>query len=383
MGEVVPFQPRIPYPAEARNYEVTEQTWRVLVESTYPSAKTAEGVLLAVAYCRARKLDIMKRPVSIVPMWNAKLRRYVETVWPGINEIQTTAARTGEFAGIDAPIYGPEMTETFSGRVKVDDNGREVWKDESVTLRFPEWCEVTVYRLVGGVRCPFTARVFWMETYSRKGSRSVLPTDMWVKRPKGQLSKCAKADALRSAFPEECGGYSAEEMDGKVIEADEADIPRRSKGRTQQSAPVTDINPETGEVLDEQPAPEPKPDLSQVGAATKDLVGKLVRRATPNGAWETAIGYASERLQNNDLAYAKYVLRHAERAQSVSDKVRSHTVDLIQRAGAAGAWNAAKDYVAKLHSEGKLSDFEHEYAQTELELAQAEADAAAAMKEAV
>jgi len=33
-------------------------TWKVLTESIFPSAKTPEGVLLAVHYCQARKLDI-------------------------------------------------------------------------------------------------------------------------------------------------------------------------------------------------------------------------------------------------------------------------------------------------------------------------------------
>jgi hypothetical protein len=43
-------------------------TWKVLTESIFPSAKTPEGVLLAVRYCQARKLDIMRRPVHVVPM---------------------------------------------------------------------------------------------------------------------------------------------------------------------------------------------------------------------------------------------------------------------------------------------------------------------------
>ena len=60
MGEVISLQPRIAYPVEAKSYGVNEQTWRVLVESTFPSAKSAEGILLAVAYCQARKLDILQ-----------------------------------------------------------------------------------------------------------------------------------------------------------------------------------------------------------------------------------------------------------------------------------------------------------------------------------
>jgi hypothetical protein len=63
---------------------------------------------------------------------------------------------------------------------------------------------------------------------------------MWLKRPRGQLHKVAKAASLRAAFPEE-GEYVAEEMEGKeidaggiVIEHEPAEPPH---------------NPETGEIL--------------------------------------------------------------------------------------------------------------------------------------
>jgi hypothetical protein len=58
-----------------------------------------------------RGLDPFKRPVHIVPVWNSSLGREVETVWPSINELETTAARTGAWAGIDPPDFGPLQTE--------------------------------------------------------------------------------------------------------------------------------------------------------------------------------------------------------------------------------------------------------------------------------
>ena len=91
---------RLPAPAAAlTELGLDVGTWKVLTESIFPSAKTPEGVLLAVRYCQARKLDIMRRPVHVVPMWSKALGREVETVWPGIAEVQTTAARTGQWAG--------------------------------------------------------------------------------------------------------------------------------------------------------------------------------------------------------------------------------------------------------------------------------------------
>ena len=144
---------RLPAPAAAlTELGLDVGTWKVLTESIFPSAKTPEGVLLAVRYCQARKLDIMRRPVHVVPMWSKALGREVETVWPGIAEVQTTAARTGQWAGMDAPRFGPDKTRTFRGRVR----GEEGWQDSEVTVTFPAWCEVTVYRVVQGTRCPFT-----------------------------------------------------------------------------------------------------------------------------------------------------------------------------------------------------------------------------------
>lgn len=191
---------------------VTPQQWRVLTDAVFPSAKSPESIVLALDYCVARKLDPFKRPVHIVPMWNSSLRREVETIWPGINELQVTAARTGQWAGMDEPKWGKMITRTFHGQTK-DGGPREV------TLEYPEWCSVTVYRMILGQRSAFTEPVYWDECYARIG-RSELPNDMWQKRVRGQLHKNAKAASLRAAFPEEMGNdYSAEEMEGRDIAA--------------------------------------------------------------------------------------------------------------------------------------------------------------------
>jgi phage recombination protein Bet len=193
---------------------VTVQEWKVLTEAIWPGAKSAEAVAMAISYCRARKLDPFKRPVHIVPVWNSVLRKTVETIWPGISEIQTTAARTGQWAGMDAPQWGPDRTETFSGSVGPDNSQRHV----EVTITYPEWCSVTVYRMLGGQRCAFCEPVYWLEAYAKQG-RTTVPNEMWAKRVRGQIHKVAKAASLRAAFPEEAGNdYTAEEMEGQSVE---------------------------------------------------------------------------------------------------------------------------------------------------------------------
>ncbi len=65
-----------------------------------------------------------------------------------------------------------------------------------------------------------------MENYAVKGGKekSVAPNAMWTKRPRGQIAKCASAQALRNAFPEIAAQYTAEEMEGKEIHHDEDPI---------------------------------------------------------------------------------------------------------------------------------------------------------------
>lgn len=215
MNAIVTVSARLPAPPDLGERGIDGRLWRVLCETTFPNARSAEAVAMAFDYCKARGLDPLKRPVHIVPMWNSTLRKEVETVWPGINEVQITAARTGAWAGMDEPRWGPTIKRRFEGFRR--DGGNRV--SASIEVEFPEWCSVTVYRLVNGHRCAFTEPVFWLEAYSRAGGAdNELPTPMWVKRPRGQLHRVAKAAALRAAFPEE-GEYTAEEMEGKEIEA--------------------------------------------------------------------------------------------------------------------------------------------------------------------
>src|SRR5215469_12180557 len=85
-------EPRIPYhPAIGDRFGIDQAGWRALIDAVWPAASTADAVALALSYCRARHLDPFKRPVHIVPIWSREQRRMVESVWPGIGELRTTA----------------------------------------------------------------------------------------------------------------------------------------------------------------------------------------------------------------------------------------------------------------------------------------------------
>lgn len=187
-----------------------EEALLVLQSSLYPGA-SMDSIRMVLSYCRAANLDPFQKPVHIVPMWDKNAGQMRDVIMPGVNLYRTQASRSGEFAGITEPEFGPMVTESIGGQV----------------ITYPEWCKVTVRRqLKSGHIAEFTAVEYWMENYAQKGGkeRSIAPNAMWTKRPRGQLAKCASAQALRSAFPEIAAQYTAEEMEGKELHQAEPDI---------------------------------------------------------------------------------------------------------------------------------------------------------------
>ena len=197
MNAVTPLRP-------AQSAATDADLVQVLESSFYPGA-SPESIGLVLGYCRAAGLDPMQRPVHIVPMWDSKAGRMRDVIMPGIGLYRTGAARTGEYAGIGDPEFGPDVTEAMGG----------------VEITYPQWCRVTVKRaLKSGAVVEFSAREFWRECYAAKGGkeRSSTPNAMWGRRPYGMLAKCAEAQALRKAFPELGSAPTAEEMIGQAVE---------------------------------------------------------------------------------------------------------------------------------------------------------------------
>jgi phage recombination protein Bet len=209
--QAVTIAPRYTKPA---NFAGTDSSWRALCEC-YPNAETPDVVMAVVEYCAVRRLDPYKRPVHVVPMYNARLRRKVQVVMQGINEVQITAARTGQWAGEDLPQWGPPIEHTFRGQFENDDGSTRAVE---VRMSFPEWCAVTVHRLVGGEPRRFTEQLWWLECYARAGFRSEVPNARWQQAPRQMLHKCTKAAVLRAAFPEEAS-FTAEEMEDRETDA--------------------------------------------------------------------------------------------------------------------------------------------------------------------
>lgn len=189
-------EPQLPAPVARRG--IDEAAWRTAMNSLFPGAKP-ESVLMVFDYCRARKLDPLKKPCHIVPMNVGGQWR--DVVMPGIYEYRVTANRTGEYLGHSKPVYGPTI--------------------EFMGVQAPEYCELTVFRWnpKAQQKCEFPVQVKFTECVATawdKETKGPKVNARWTKAPQQMLTKCTEAAGLREAFPDELGGeHTAEEMEGQ------------------------------------------------------------------------------------------------------------------------------------------------------------------------
>ena len=197
---------------------IDESTWGALCNTIYPGANP-DSIIMAVDYCKARKLDIMLKPVHLVPMQVTDARSK-EKIWrdvpmPGIGMYRIQADRSGNYAGADEPEFGPTITQEFPDPYNAG---------KTIRVSYPDWCKYTVYKFVNGQRVAYIAKEYWIENYATQSSKTDCPNAMWKKRPYAQLAKCTEAQALRKGWPEIGSEPTAEEMEGKTFITEERDI---------------------------------------------------------------------------------------------------------------------------------------------------------------
>lgn len=157
-----------------------------LVKNTICRGATDDELAMFLYTAKRTGLDPLLRQIHAVKRWDKKLNRETMAIQTGIDGLRLIADRTGLYAGNDEPAF--EYSET--------------------NQELPMKASVTVYKLVSGVRCGFTASARWSEYCPKSGNDF-----MWLKMPHVMLGKCAEALALRKAFPAEIAGlYTTEEM---------------------------------------------------------------------------------------------------------------------------------------------------------------------------
>lgn len=175
-----------------------------LIKQTVAKGATDLELDLFLHACKRTGLDPLMKQIYAIKRWSSADKKEVLSFQTGIDGYRLIADRTGRYVGSDESNYqlGPEG--------------------------FPETASVTVYKMVDGQRCGFSASARWTEYVQT--TREGQPTTMWKKMPFLMLGKCAEALALRKAFPAELSGVYTHE------ERMQADHEPRGAGQAQQAA---------------------------------------------------------------------------------------------------------------------------------------------------
>jgi len=285
---------RIPFPAdECAKRNINEEKWNVLINDTFANVKFSNSILTAFDIAKVKGLDVFAGHLAIISQKKKVDNNWVdvEVAWLTLKSQVYTAHRTGSFAGLDPVVFGPTVKKTYNGRAYKD--GR--WEDRSVNLEFPEYATATVYRIVDGVRCPFSETVFFSEVVSISHG---LPTMVWATKPRLMLGKTAKAAALRMGFAE-CD-YSAEEMEGKVSDVN-ADVLTFPSNASSEPTVKGDASSKQDDIpMDQTTGGHPDDavgDFSQIDRQSLNWLADTLEVAIKQGAYTPAISNLKATLQ--------------------------------------------------------------------------------------
>lgn len=118
---------------------------------------------------------------------------YVYTPQTGIYGLLHIAGRDyKDFGSMSEAEYGPMFTHEVEGH----------------KFKAPEWCRVKAFKK--GIAEPTVATIYFDEFCPDKWDNARL---FWARMPRAQIEKCAKARALRTAYPDLGGLYIPEELE--------------------------------------------------------------------------------------------------------------------------------------------------------------------------
>jgi phage recombination protein Bet len=175
---------------QARETLTDEGRLQLIKTTAMAPEATDDEFRLFLTVANRMGLDPLARQIYAIHRRVAQGRLQM-TIQTGIDGFRAIAEDSGEYAGRDRPIfeYAADNTER----------------------KHPDVAIVTVYRLVGGIRCPFTAEARWDEYVQRDRDGKLM--GQWPTMGHNQLAKCAEAQALRAGFPKKLSGvYTDDEM---------------------------------------------------------------------------------------------------------------------------------------------------------------------------
>lgn len=242
---------------ESAPVTLTDRDIDVLVAvGAIPKGTPPDVVVFFSKSCGETRLSPFKRQVHLIKRWSRDGDRY--TVQTGIDGYRAIANRTGLYAGNDEYKFDEGLTQ---------------YEMLKANRKRPLTATATVYKAIGGIRCPFSASCQWDEYYP--GEKQGF---MWDKMPFLMLGKCAESLALRKAFPEELAGlYTDEEMAQADVKTDKVAPPPAK------AAPRAPTTPKTA-------TPEPfKTAEAFLEHAKTELIGKIKAANLLFPAWVWAV----------------------------------------------------------------------------------------------
>jgi phage recombination protein Bet len=170
----------------SRSLIIVSKEQAVLLKAAGRMPNDATPVEMDYAFAVANRLglDPMRKQIQFIRFEKGSpIEPYIS-----IGGLEAIAARSGDWAGVDMPV------------IETDDSGQLVA------------VSITVYRIVHGIRCPFSTRVLFNEFAKKRNDGQLRNT--WATMGTHMLEKVALANAIRMAFPEEVSElYVEEEVD--------------------------------------------------------------------------------------------------------------------------------------------------------------------------
>jgi phage recombination protein Bet len=161
------------------------------------STPTDNDLALFGMICQRSGLDPFAKQIYAIE------RKGKWTFQISIDGLRAIADRTGQYAGSDEPLY---------------DEGLDLFAFEQSGRKLPTICKVTVWKMVGGQRCPFVGIAKYSEFLQSYDGK---PSGLWATMPLNMLAVRAESQALRKAFPQ-CNSV-ASAVDAEAIQPAEDD----------------------------------------------------------------------------------------------------------------------------------------------------------------
>ena len=227
-----------------KSNELQQKEIATLVEAGIIPANTpAAQIKMFVRFCYEKGLSPFAGEVHLVSYNTKEGVKYARIT--GIEGYRKIAARTGELAGCDDVKFDITSGGTYR-------TAAELKKEAPGKL--PTSATVTVYRIKGGLRVPFTCTVLWdefVQTSNYQGKVSF--KGKWNPQggmPYHMLSKCAEAIALRKGFGDELSGIHIPEEQGAwenvdspgVAPEDDKEALELIEGQLKQVKTIDDLN---------------------------------------------------------------------------------------------------------------------------------------------